>query len=120
MVERYVIRPAKCKACVQHDPRPNNGRSLTDTDEKNYSPKPCKSPSGLNFKLTLSYPMMTYLFKQIQVTTYNSQVTGNHPTSTGLSKLSIYSTANTRVTRIGYKKGKQGIMQQRLHSTPTT
>ena len=58
-VERYFIRPAKCKACVQHDLRPNNGRSLIDTDGKHYSPKPCKSPSGLNFKLTLSYTMTT-------------------------------------------------------------
>jgi hypothetical protein len=88
-VERYIIRPAKCKACVKHDSRPNNSRSLIDTDGKYYSPKPCKSPSGLNFSLTLSYSKMTYLFKQIQVTTYSSQVTGNHPTSTGLSKLSI-------------------------------
>ena len=48
-VGRYFIRPAKCKACVQHDSRPNNGRSLIDTDGKHYSPKHCKSPSGLNF-----------------------------------------------------------------------
>jgi hypothetical protein len=72
-----------------HDSRPNNGRSLIDTDGKHYSPKPCKSPSGLNFTLTLSYSKMTYFFKQIQVTTYGSQVTGNHLTSTDPSKLSI-------------------------------
>jgi hypothetical protein len=75
---------------VRHDSRPNNGRSLIDTDGKHYSPKPCKSPSGLNFNLTLSYSHMTYFFKQIQVTTYSSQVTGNHPTSADLSKLSIF------------------------------
>ena len=57
--ERYFIRLAKCKACVQHDSRPNNGRSLIDTDEKHYSPKLSKSPSGLNYKLTLSYTMTT-------------------------------------------------------------
>jgi hypothetical protein len=99
-VERYIIRPAKYKACVQHDSRPNNGRSLIDTDRKHYSPKPCKFPSGLNFTLTLSYSQMTYFLKQIQVTTYSSQVTGNHPTSTGLSKLSNYLTTNIKVTRI--------------------
>ena len=48
-VGRYFIRPAKCKACIQHDSRPNNGRSLIDTDGKHYSLKLCKSPSGLNF-----------------------------------------------------------------------
>jgi hypothetical protein len=74
----------------------------------------CLTPRGV------TYPKMVYLFKQVQVTTYSSQVTENHPTSTGLSKLSIFLTANTRVTMIGYKKGKQGIMQQRLHSTPIT
>jgi hypothetical protein len=89
MVERYIIRLAKYKTCVQHDSRPNNGRSLIDTDEKHYSPKPCKSSSGLNFTLTLSYSKLTYVFKQIQVTTYSLQVIGNHPTSTGISKLSI-------------------------------
>jgi hypothetical protein len=100
-VERYIIRPAKCNACVQHDSRPNNGRSLIDTDGKHYSPKLCKFSPGLNFTLTLSYSQMTYFLKQIQVTTYSSQVTGNHPTSTGLSKLSNYLTANNKVTRIG-------------------
>ena len=46
---KVLYSPAKCKACVQHDSRPNNGRSLIDTDEKHYSPKLCKSPSCLNF-----------------------------------------------------------------------
>jgi hypothetical protein len=92
---------SKCKACVQHDSRPNNGRSLIDTDGKHYSPKPCKFPSGLDFTLTLSYFLTTSFLKQIQVNTYSSQVTGNHLTSTGLSKLSNYLTADNRVTRIG-------------------
>jgi hypothetical protein len=32
MVERYFIRSAKCEACIQHDKRGDNDRSLTDTD----------------------------------------------------------------------------------------
>jgi hypothetical protein len=45
-------------------------------------------------------------------------VTENHLTSTGLSQLSIDLTTDTRVTRIEYNKARQGIMQQRLQTTP--
>ena len=34
-----VIRPTKCQACVQHDKRTCNDRSLTDTDGDRSTPK---------------------------------------------------------------------------------
>jgi hypothetical protein len=84
-VERYFIRPAKCEACVQHDKRDEQRLVLNRHRRNHYSPKPYKTPPGLHLSNTWLLSMITILANHNQVSTYNSQVTGNHLTSTGLS-----------------------------------
>ena len=86
--ERLIL-PAKCGACVQHDKRAVNDRSLIDTGRGTIV-NPPKDPARSQIcipHLVILYQSNHCLIKQ--VSTYISQVTGNHPTSTGLSKLSI-------------------------------
>jgi hypothetical protein len=84
-VERYFNRPAKCEACVQHDKRDEQRSVLNRHRRNHYSPKPYKTPPGLRLSDTWLLSMITIIANHNQVFTYSSQVTGNHPTSTGLS-----------------------------------
>jgi hypothetical protein len=85
-VERYFIRPAKCEACVQHDKRDEQRSVLNRHRRNNYSPKPYKTPPGLRLSInTWLLSIITIIVNHNQVSTYISQVIGNHPTSTGLS-----------------------------------
>jgi hypothetical protein len=85
-VERYFIWPAKYEACVQHDKRDEQRSVLNRYRRNHYSPKPYKTPSGLPLSInTWLLSMITIIANHNQVSTYNSQVTGNYPTSTGLS-----------------------------------
>jgi hypothetical protein len=86
MFERYFIRPAKCEACVQHDKRDEQRSVLNRHRRDHYSPKPYKTPLGLPLSInTWLLSMTTIIANHNQVSTYNLQVTGNHPTFTGLS-----------------------------------
>jgi hypothetical protein len=86
-VKKYFIRPAKCEACVQHDKRDEQRSVLNRHRWNHYSPKPYKTPLGLPlFINTWLLSMITIIANHSHVFTYISQVTGNHPTSTGLSK----------------------------------
>jgi hypothetical protein len=90
-VERYVIRPAKYEACVQHDKRDEQRSVLNRHRQNHYSPKPYKTPPGLHLSInTWLFSMITIIANHNQVSTYISQVTGNHSTSTGLSKAKQY------------------------------
>jgi hypothetical protein len=85
-VERYFIRPAKCEACVKHDKRDEQRSVLNRHRRNHYSPKPYKTPPGLRLSInTWLLFMITITANHNPVSTYNSQVTGNHLTSTGLS-----------------------------------
>jgi hypothetical protein len=91
-VERYFIRPAKCEACVQHDKRDEQRSVLNRHRRNHYSPKPYKTPPSLRLSInTWLLFMITIIANHNQVFTYISQVTGNHPTSTGLSMAKQYS-----------------------------
>ena len=86
--ERLILL-AKYGACVNHDKRAINDRSLIDTGRALQSTHHMTLPG-------LKFPFHTWLFFSQsnhclikQVSTYISQVTGDLPTSTGLSKLSI-------------------------------
>jgi hypothetical protein len=85
-VKKYFIRPAKCEACVQHDKR-DEQRSVLNWHRRNhYSLKPYKTPPGLRLSInTWLFSMTTIIANHNPVSTYNSQVTGNHLTSTGRS-----------------------------------
>jgi hypothetical protein len=90
-VERYVIRPAKCKACVQHDKRDEQRSVLNRHRRNHYSLKPYKTPLSLHLSInTWLFSMITIIANHNQVSTYISQVTGNHPTSTVLSMTKQY------------------------------
>jgi hypothetical protein len=118
-VERYFIRPAKCEACVQHDKRDEQRSVLNRHRRNHYSPKPYKTPPGLRLSIN------TWLLIKIpntanhsQVFTYSSQVTGNHPTFTGLSMAKQFTRSwPNKVTVIWWTRI---VMQQRFHSTPIT
>jgi hypothetical protein len=85
-VERHFIRPAKCEAYVQHDKRDEQRLVLNRHRQNHYSPKPYKTPSGLPLSInTWLLSMITIIANHNQVSTYNPQVTGNHPTSTSLN-----------------------------------
>jgi hypothetical protein len=85
-IERYFIRPAKCEACVQYDKRDEQRSVLNRHRRNHYSPKPYKTPPDLSlFINTWLLYMITIIANHNQVFTYISHVTGNHPTSTGLS-----------------------------------
>jgi hypothetical protein len=85
-VERYVIRPAKCKACIQHDKRDEQRSVLNRHRRNHYSPKPYKTPPSLHLSInTWLFSMITIIANHNQISTYISQVTGNHPISTSLS-----------------------------------
>jgi hypothetical protein len=85
-VERYFIRPAKYEACVQHDKRDEQQSVLNRHRRNHYSPKPYKTLPGLHLSInTWLLSMITIITNNNQISTYISQVTGNHPTSTGLS-----------------------------------
>jgi hypothetical protein len=85
-VERYFIQLAKCEACVQHDKRDDQRSVLNRHRRNHYSPKPYKTPPGLRLSInTWLLFMITITANHNPVSTYSSQVTGNHPTSTGLS-----------------------------------
>jgi hypothetical protein len=90
-VERYFIRPAKYEACVQHDKRDEQRSVLNRHRQNHYSPKPYKTPPGLRLSInTWFLSMITIIANHNQVSTYISQVIGNHPTSTGLSMAKQY------------------------------
>jgi hypothetical protein len=118
-VERYFIRPAKCEACVQHDKR-DEQRSVLNWHRRNhYSPKPYKTPPGLRLSInTWLLFMITITANHNPVSTYNSQVTGNHPTSTGLSMAKQFT--RSWPNRVKDNLVAKVIMQQRFHSTPIT
>jgi hypothetical protein len=85
-IERYFIRPVKYEACVQHDKRDEQWSVLNRHRRNHYSLKPYKTPSGLCLSInTWLLSMITIIANHNQVSTYISQVTGNHPSSTGLS-----------------------------------
>jgi hypothetical protein len=90
-IKRYFILPAKCEICVQHDKR-DKQRSVLNWHRRNhYSPKPYKTPPGLHLSInTWLFSMITIIANHNQVSTYISQVTGNHLTSTGLSMAKQY------------------------------
>jgi hypothetical protein len=86
-VERYFIRLAKCEACIEHDKRDEQRSVLNRHRRNHYSPKPYKIPLGLPlFIIIWLLSMITIIANHNQVFTYISQVSGNHLTSTGLSK----------------------------------
>jgi hypothetical protein len=90
-VKRYFIRPAKCEACVQHDKRDEQRSVLNRHRQNYYSPKSYKTLPGLYLSInTWLLFMITIISNHNQVSTYISQVTGNHPTSTGLSMAKQY------------------------------
>jgi hypothetical protein len=90
-VERYFIRPAKCEACVQHDKRDEQRSVLNRHRRNHYIPKPYKTPSGLHLSInTWLLSKITIIANHNQVSTYISQVTRNHPTSTALSMAKQY------------------------------
>jgi hypothetical protein len=56
VIERYVIRPAKCEACVQHDKRDEQRLVLNWHRRKtNSTPEPCLIASNF-FRLVSNYP----------------------------------------------------------------
>jgi hypothetical protein len=64
----------------------SNDRSLTDTDGITLVQNPIRLRPVFAYPLTLGYlSRFTITANHSQVFTYSSQVTGNHPTSTGLS-----------------------------------
>jgi hypothetical protein len=64
-----------------------NGTVLNRHRRNHYSPKPYKTPSGLYLSInTWSFLWNHHITKSNQTTTYSSQVTGYHPTSTSLSR----------------------------------
>jgi hypothetical protein len=90
-VERYFIRPAKYEACVQHDKRDEQRSVLNRHRQNHYSPKPYKTPSSLHLSInTWLFSMITIIANYNQVSIYILQVTGNHPTSTGLTMAKQY------------------------------
>jgi hypothetical protein len=66
-----VIRPAKCEACVQHDKRDDNDRSLIDSDGnyRHTGPMPCCPlfrPVS-NYLITFGYPPASIIAKVLDV-----------------------------------------------------
>jgi hypothetical protein len=63
----------------------------------------------------------TIIANHNQVSTYISQVTGNHPTSTSLSMAKQYFWSQTKIGFEAYLWDKEKVyMQQVFHSTPIT
>jgi hypothetical protein len=101
--ERLILL-VKYGACVQHDKRDDNGRSLIDADGITIVQNP------IRLRPISIYPSASGYFHIIsQVTTYISQVTENHSTSTVLSSAKhITRTYTSRVNKDIVYQDRQG------------
>jgi hypothetical protein len=116
-VERYFIRPAKYETCVQYDKRDEQRSVLNRHRRNHYSPKPYKTPPGLHLSInTWLFFMITIIANHNQVSTYISQVTGNHLTSIGLSMAKQYFRSWTKIGFQAYLWDKEKVYMQQVFS----